>query len=65
MSWKEEYDKKMMDIKEAVKLIEDGDVLWVGTFCNNPVQMIEALEERKDELHNVTIVNNLACQPFK
>jgi len=65
MSWKEEYEKKLMDVKEAVKLIKDGDVLWVGTYCNNPIQMIEALEERKDELHNVTIVNNLACQPFR
>ena len=65
MSWKEEYEKKLMDVKEAVKLIKDGDVLWVGTYCNNPIQMIEALEERKDELHNVTIVNNLACKPFR
>ena len=29
MSWKEEYEKKLMDFKEAVKLIKDGDVLWV------------------------------------
>lgn len=64
-NWKAAYDAKFMDVKDAAGLIESGDVLWVGAFCDNPIQMLDALADRKDELENVEVINCLACQPHR
>lgn len=64
-NWKTIYEQKLTSIEEAVKLVESNDVLWVGAFCNNPIQMLDALADRKDELENVDIVNCLACMPHR
>lgn len=63
MNWKKLYDKKCMSVEEAAKLIESGDVVWAGAFISNPLQMLEALAARKDELQNVKVVTVLACAP--
>lgn len=65
MDWRAIYEEKLMGIGEAAGLIEDRDVIWIGLFCTNPVQFLEALEERREELHDVTVVSGMNCKPFR
>jgi acyl-CoA hydrolase len=65
MEWQKIYEQKFMEIKDAVRLIANGDVLWAGAYCNNPVQMLDALADRRDELDHVDIVHAMACVPHR
>ena len=65
MAWQDVYERKLMSIEDAVKHVESGDVLWIGAFCDNPLQMAEALADRKDELTGVHVVNALSCAPLR
>ena len=64
MSWKEIYEEKLVSIEEAVKHVESGDHLWIGASCDIPLQMVEALCQRKDELKDVLLVDAMALAPM-
>lgn len=55
MDWKEEYQRKLCTAQEAVKIVEDGDVVHIGTASSVAKVLAEALYERRDELHDVTV----------
>lgn len=65
IDWKAAYEAKLMDMTDAVKLVKDGDVLWAGAFGNNPIQMLDALADRKEELTGVKVVTALTCAPHR
>lgn len=65
MSWRENYEKKMMSIEDASKLIQSGDRLWVGWYTCLPYALVDAIADRKDELENVDIVSALLAKPLK
>lgn len=64
MSWKEIYKEKLVSIEEAVQHINSHDRLFVGVSCDTPLQMVDALCQRKDELEDVTLVNGMALSPM-
>ena len=55
MDWREEYQKKLCAAQEAVKIVEDGDVVHIGTASSVAKVLAEALYERRNELHDVTV----------
>lgn len=53
--WKEEYRSKLKTAEEAVKLVHDGDCVYMGTVSSYADVLCEALYKRESELSNVTI----------
>lgn len=65
MDWKKIYESKRMSLRAAAALIDSGDTLWAGSYCSNPVQLLDALADRRDELKGVRIVTALQCAPHR
>ncbi|MGE5596030.1 MAG: acetyl-CoA hydrolase/transferase family protein [Hyphomicrobiales bacterium] len=61
--WREKYADRLCSPEEAVKLVKDGDFVWVGGWTSVPVQLCHALVARAGELKDVTIGSFLA--PFQ
>ncbi|MBQ8563547.1 MAG: acetyl-CoA hydrolase [Firmicutes bacterium] len=59
MGWKQEYEEKLRTPEEAVKIVRDGDVVYIGTASSVACVLAEALYKRKDELENVPISSSI------
>lgn len=64
-NWKDEYAKKLVSVEEAASKVESGDVIWYGPCCSAPLQLVDAIADRYQELDNVNIVSGMALHPFK
>jgi len=64
-NWKQIYDSKVVSIKEAAAMIASGDRIWCSPCEGAPVQLMDALADRKDELQDVHVISALALYPFK
>lgn len=53
------YNKKIGSADEALKIIKSGDNIVVQPGCAAPLELINAMVRRKDELSNVTIYHIL------
>ena len=53
MAWKEMFDEKFMTAEEAAKMINSGDVVWVGALTSGAPQVVDAVTDRYEELENV------------
>lgn len=60
MGYKEEYQKKLVTAKEAVKAVKSGDWVDYGWCTGHPVQLDKALAERYEELTDVKIRGGIA-----
>ena len=65
MGWQEEYRSKLVSVQEAASKVESGDRCWFGPCSAAPIQLLEALGDRVDELEDVHLVTGLALHPFK
>ena len=65
MDWKKIYQSKLVSVEEAAKKIESGDRIWFGPCSAAPIQLMEALADRVDELQDVHVITGLALHPFK
>lgn len=65
MSFKQEYEKKKMSFKEAVKLVQDGDRIYIAGATNLSVPLTEELYNRKDELKDVSVLGFLVANDIK
>lgn len=65
MEWKKIYESKLVSVKEAAAKIESGDKAWFGACSSAPIQLLEAIADRVDELEEVDLVSGLALFPFK
>ncbi len=65
MSWKEEYKSKLMSVEDVAKKVNSGDKIMSSAGCTAPVDIIEAICDRVDELENVGIISGLFIYPFK
>lgn len=63
--WKLTYKNKLVSAREAVSKIKSGDRIWLAPSVATPVQLIEALAERKDELEHVLVISSIALSPYK
>ncbi len=59
MAWPDDYRKKLSSLEEAVAFVKDGDRVYISGNAATPFQLVEALAERKDELHGVEITHVL------
>ncbi|MEJ5350921.1 MAG: acetyl-CoA hydrolase/transferase C-terminal domain-containing protein [Melioribacteraceae bacterium] len=58
-AWVKKYNSKVTTAEEAVKVIKSGDKIIIQPGCAAPLELIRALVERKDELHDVEIYHIL------
>ncbi|MBK5242781.1 acetyl-CoA hydrolase/transferase C-terminal domain-containing protein [Clostridium sp.] len=65
MSWQDIYKSKLVSVENAAKKIESGDKIWFGACSAAPIQILEALADRAEELENVDLVSAMALYPFK
>lgn len=64
--WKKIYEDKLQRAEEAVKLVKNGDVVYIGTSSSIAYKLAEALWQRKDDLEGVTICSGVTIRmlPF-
>nr|WP_272507378.1 acetyl-CoA hydrolase/transferase C-terminal domain-containing protein [Clostridium aestuarii] len=60
VNWKDLYKSKVVDAKEAVSHIKSGDRVVVGHACAEPVTLIEAMVENRENYSDVEIVHMVA-----
>ena len=65
MDWKKIYDEKLVSVKEAAKRIESGDTAWFGPCSSAPIQLMEEIADRADELKDVDLISGMALHPYK
>lgn len=63
--WRSEYNEKLCTAAEAVKLVKNGDCVYIGTCSNVAGILAEALAERSGELEGVTIASGLVNRPLR
>lgn len=53
--WKKTYEEKLRGAHEAVRLVKDGDVVYLGTSASTAYKLAEALWDCRDNYEHVTI----------
>lgn len=64
MGWKEVYESKFVTREEAAKLVESGDRIMTTPGFGLPVDTLNAVFERYEELNNVNIYSGLLFGPL-
>ena len=62
-SWKPLYDSKLISLDEAAKKIKSGDCIYACGNCNMPIDMLEALAARRNDLEHVTVIGSTSLAP--
>jgi 4-hydroxybutyrate CoA-transferase len=62
--WREDYKSKLVSEQEAAAQIKSGDTIIVPAVNSAPIDILNALAERKDELQNVRLASNLMTYPY-
>ncbi len=65
MDWKEEYKKKLVSAEKAVSVIKSGDRVAMPGGSSQPIDVVNALGKRKDELKNVTLTSGISMYPYE
>lgn len=65
MAWKEMFDEKFMTAEEAAKMINSGDVVWVGALTSGAPQVVDAVTDRYEELENVRLIGDFSLTEYK
>lgn len=60
-SWKQEYQKKLVDPEKAIKAVKSGDRIVLSNLCSEPHLLPALLMERAWELENVKLFH---LRPF-
>ncbi len=59
MDWKQIYQDRTVDVREAVGMIQSKDEIFLGHAAAEPRYLVKKLLERKDELKGVRLVQGL------
>jgi len=65
MKWEDEYKKKLVSAENAVKAIKSGDTVGMPGGSSQPIDIINELAKRKDELTGVTIYSGISMWPYE
>lgn len=65
MSFKQEYENKKMSFKDAVKLVQNGDRIYMTGSSNLSVPLADELYNRKDELKDISVLSSLVSNNIK
>lgn len=63
MSWRSEYESKIVPVDEAVKVVKSGDWVNYGEFVMASMYLDEALARRKEELTDVKVRSTTCAFP--
>ena len=63
MSWQNENKHKIMSAEDAVKLVESGNKVYVGTCSSMAYECMRALWKRHDELEGVRLQSSQVLKP--
>lgn len=58
-NWQEKYSAMISSAKESVRKIKHGQRVFIGTGCGEPVELVQALTDRANELSDIEIVHLL------
>lgn len=64
MADKQAYTSKLIDMQDAVKLIESNDRLMVSPAAQMPIEFLSLLSERYQELENVNVISSFPLAPL-
>ncbi len=64
MSASDQYRAKLRSSNEAIDLVRNGDVIVVSTGAAEPPSLLEALSDRRRELHGVTVAQMLPMRKY-
>ncbi len=62
--WREDYKNKLVTAEEAAAQVQSGDWIIVPPVNSAPIDILNALAARKDEIQKVKIASNLLIYPF-
>ncbi|MEL7570535.1 MAG: acetyl-CoA hydrolase/transferase C-terminal domain-containing protein [Eubacteriaceae bacterium] len=65
MSFKQEYEKKKMSFKDAVKLVQDGDRINIAGCNALSEPLVEELYNRRNELKDISVLGFLVANDIK
>ncbi len=60
MDWKSDYARKVVTADEALSVVKSGDRVVFAHACGEPLELVDALVARADELRHVEIVHMVA-----
>jgi 4-hydroxybutyrate CoA-transferase len=63
MEWQAEYQKKLVSAEKAVSVIKSGDRVGMPGGSSQPIDLVNALGKRKDELKDVTFYSGISMYP--
>lgn len=64
MTWKQNYEEKLVSLDEAVGIVGPGERVFYTLGCSAPVDLVNALSKRLPELGHVNFFSGLAVYPF-
>lgn len=59
MSWKQEYQKKLVNAEQAAQTIPSNSRLVLGHAASTPIDVLKAMTDSKERYENVEIVHML------
>lgn len=62
---KDDYLKKLVSVADAAKLVKSGHHISTGMASSVPIELLNALCGRKDELEDVHIYSGLTFYPSR
>ena len=57
--WKQKYDYLIQSAKEAMRKIQSGDSIFIGTGCGQPQHLVHALVDHGDHIYDAHIIHLL------
>lgn len=64
MDYKSEYQSKLTTAEEAAKMIYSGDSVYIAPFTGIPIDILNALVARYEELENVKLTGIFLTKPM-
>ena len=58
-TWREKYSHLIGNACDAMQLIRSGDSIFIGTGCAQPQQLVNALVEHSEKIHDAHIIHLL------
>ena len=65
MEWKKDYQSKLVSVEDAARQIKSNDRIWYSPCGSVPVDVINEICKRKDELFNVHMFSGLVLNAFE
>jgi len=65
MDWQKNYKSKLVSAEKAVSVIKSGDRIGMPGGSSQPINLVNALCKRKDELRDVTLTSGISMYPYE